>query len=426
MCADFEYASSPSPSPGSPSASRHALSPPLRKPPSPPVHFASPIKPASARSPHQLSSQRRSSEALELRKLLLPLVPRWGLDQLDRVVDESRFELVMQHRALPLGLLLVVGGFARTEQGSVVQPGHLFFHGAMDPCTASTPMDIVVLPPDPLDLVPIRVLGKGKFGQVHLLRCRANGLLLAKKAPLDPMDSTQANILKREGAVLAALRGSPFVTAYYGPMADNALLLEFLGGGQLLSLLEMRGALLSRAAQQFYLATIASALAHVHARHVIYRDLKPENCMVDQLGYLRLVDFGMAKHLGAQDFTTTICGTPDYFSPELARGDAYSYPTDCWALGCIFFEIVAGFSPFASSSIIGDALLSSSVSARDVVVVDAELMARICDDPVAFPEDWDDDVLANLCMDLLDKEPAQRPSAARVKQHPCVVSRVTH
>ena len=83
---------------------------------------------------------------------------------------------------------------------------------------------------------------------------------------------------------------------------------------------------------------------YLHARDIIYRDLKPENVMIDEQGYPRLIDFGTAKILEGR--TYTIVGTPHYMAPEIITGKGYDYNADYWSLGVVLFEFMCGGVPF--------------------------------------------------------------------------------
>jgi serum/glucocorticoid-regulated kinase 2 len=107
---------------------------------------------------------------------------------------------------------------------------------------------------------------------------------------------------------------------------------------------------------RFYSAEIALALAHLHKNDVIYRDLKPENVLLDRHGHIKLTDFGLSKRvtsfsLGTMEASTaTFCGTPEYLSPEMIvhrrSGTGYSKEVDWWALGIVCFELLTGWPPF--------------------------------------------------------------------------------
>ena len=86
------------------------------------------------------------------------------------------------------------------------------------------------------------------------------------------------------------------------------------------------------------------ALAHLHSRGVVYRDLKPENVMMDMDGHVKLVDFGLAKRILARSYT--FCGSPRYCAPEMVTGKGHNKAVDWWALGVVLFETLFAMSPF--------------------------------------------------------------------------------
>jgi len=104
----------------------------------------------------------------------------------------------------------------------------------------------------------------------------------------------------------------------------------------------------------FYLANILLGLAHMHARKISFRNLKPENCMIDKQGYVKLVGMGFAKRIPfkyigeIQSKSYTLCGTPEYLAPELVLNSGHDQQVDMWALGVVLYEMCTCSTPFKS------------------------------------------------------------------------------
>ncbi|KAJ3271761.1 hypothetical protein HDV01_006369 [Terramyces sp. JEL0728] len=121
------------------------------------------------------------------------------------------------------------------------------------------------------------------------------------------------------------------------------LLLEFVIGGEMFSHLRRAGRF-SNEMTKFYASEITLALVYLHNMDIIYRDLKPENLLLDHQGHIKIADFGFAKIV--PDRTWTLCGTPEYLAPEIIQSRGHGKAVDWWALGILIFEMLAGYPPF--------------------------------------------------------------------------------
>ena len=117
------------------------------------------------------------------------------------------------------------------------------------------------------------------------------------------------------------------------------MLCEFLQGGDLFSHIVNKGGILSHDATRFYVGGVTLVFQYLHERSVVYRDLKPENLVLDEDGFAKVVDFGFAKRC---ERTYTLCGTPEYLAPEIIKGKGHGKGADYWALGILIFELLCG------------------------------------------------------------------------------------
>merc|ERR1711972_254370 len=99
---------------------------------------------------------------------------------------------------------------------------------------------------------------------------------------------------------------------------------------------------------KFYTAGTLFAFEHLHGKKIIFRDLKPENLLLNDKGHVKLTDMGLAKVVVGKTFTT--CGTPDYFAPELIASSGHTHAVDWWCLGVLTFELMTGHPPFESAA----------------------------------------------------------------------------
>mmetsp|Transcript_26109 Transcript_26109/g.22969 ORF Transcript_26109/g.22969 Transcript_26109/m.22969 type:complete len:164 (+) Transcript_26109:225-716(+) len=127
-------------------------------------------------------------------------------------------------------------------------------------------------------------------------------------------------------------------------------LTEFIRGLDLFDVIRELG-LLSRYDSQFYVGSIILGIEYLHSRNIIYRDMKPENVMVDDKGFAKVIDMGTCKILKKSGHRTfTIIGTPTYMAPEVLSGKGYTFSADFWSIGVCLYEFVCGYLPFGENT----------------------------------------------------------------------------
>lgn len=199
----------------------------------------------------------------------------------------------------------------------------------------------------------IKVIGKGSFGKVFLVRDKASGVLYAMKVLKKDyiIRKNQVEHTKTERSVLGYIHHPNIVGLNMAFQTSDKLffILDYCSGGELFYHLGQVGRFMEERAK-FYAAQIVCALEYVHKLGVIYRDLKPENVLLDQYGNVKLTDFGLSKE-GVSDHSTganSFCGTPEYIAPEVLLRQGHGRAVDWWSLGALLYEMITGLPPFYS------------------------------------------------------------------------------
>jgi len=202
-----------------------------------------------------------------------------------------------------------------------------------------------------------RTLGVGAYGFVKLVQWKRAppsqsnvyyALKCVSKQNIE--EKKQQKKIKREEDIMRSLI-HPFIARCYNVLEDakgKYFLMEALCGGELCELLYYEGTF-SEEWSMFYSASVLSAFAYMHERKVAYRDLKPENLVLDDVGYVKIVDFGLAKVI-KNGHTYTFCGTPDYLAPEVILSEGHDWAVDYWGLGVLIYEMMEGSAPFCADN----------------------------------------------------------------------------
>lgn len=216
------------------------------------------------------------------------------------------------------------------------------------------------------DLEIVATLGVGGFGRVELVKyCSEFGREMRRKVENTEADAEEGN--KVETYALKCLKkqhildtkqeehvfnersimmscDSKFICRLYRTYRDTKyvyMLLEACLGGEIWTILRNRGNF-DEYSGKFIIGCVLEAFQYLHSRGIVYRDLKPENLLLNSNGYVKLVDFGFAKYIGFSSKTWTFCGTPEYVSPEIILNKGHDRAVDYWALGILVFELLTG------------------------------------------------------------------------------------
>ncbi|KAL4810410.1 kinase-like domain-containing protein [Aspergillus unguis] len=245
------------------------------------------------------------------------------------------------------------------------------------------------------DFDPLLCLGKGSFGTVLLVRHALTGKLYAQKQLKKASITVHKKLVeqtKTERTILESVNRHPFVVKLFYAFQDHErlyLVLEYAQGGELFTHLAMER-MFDEDAAAFYMAEMVLALEHLHQNvGVIYRDLKPENCLLDREGHLLLTDFGLSKiAVDDDDRCNSSLGTIEYMAPEVIQGKPYGKACDWWSLGALGYDLLTGSPPFKANN-------------------HAKLQEKILKQKLALPYYLGPDA-KDLLTRLLRKEPSKR------------------
>ena len=254
----------------------------------------------------------------------------------------------------------------------------------------------------------IAIIGRGYYGKVRLVKSKETGELFAIKSIRKSKLIAQKKVYSvlRERNIMTKA-SHPFIVSLKFAFQTNSKFyfgLEYVPGGELFHRIYKYGHL-SREEYRLVIAQVAIALHHLHTIGVIYRDIKPENILIGEDGYIKLTDFGLAKDVTVDDVTSTFCGTPEYLAPEVIKGLNYDKMVDWWSLGILTYELIYHKTPFRVHK------------SGDTEANRAKIYSKIVQTEPRFPADADP-VEKEFISGLLRKDPKKRSQYDDIYNHP--------
>lgn len=209
------------------------------------------------------------------------------------------------------------------------------------------------------DFELLKVLGKGSFGKVFMVRLIPTGEIFAMKVlrKSEVVRRRQVEHTMAERRIMSGI-DHPFIVALrYAFQTQDKLYMvtDYCRGGELFFHLK-KFKTFSEDMVRFFAAELVSALEHLHSMDIVYRDMKPENVLLDADGHIHITDFGLSKdEVASEKGATTFCGTPEYLAPEMLISrktrEGYGKAVDWWSLGTLIFEMLTGWPPFYDRNI---------------------------------------------------------------------------
>nr|XP_061798471.1 serine/threonine-protein kinase Nek9-like [Nerophis lumbriciformis] len=257
-----------------------------------------------------------------------------------------------------------------------------------------------------LHYIPIRILGRGAFGEATLYRrTEDNSLVVWKEVDLNSLSERERKDVMNEISILSILEHNNIIAYFNHFMDKNTLLieLEYCNGGNLYDkIVQQKGKLFNEEVVIWYLYQIASAVAHIHKAGILHRDIKTLNIFLTKTDLIKLGDYGLAKKLGSEfSMAETCVGTPYYMSPELCQGAKYNFKSDIWAMGCVLFEVLTLTRTFDATNALN--LCVKIVQGNWTMDVNRDVYGA---------------GLIKLVYECLDQDPAKRPTAEQILEQP--------
>ena len=252
----------------------------------------------------------------------------------------------------------------------------------------------------------VKLLGKGSYGRVDLAKKKQTGELVAiKKIKFGTMTVQERKKSLEEATLLSTLH-HPNIVGYHESFQErNSLyiVMEYIDWGDLEKKIEQRGmSHLPEKEVLFIFVQILLAIAYLHGKNILHRDIKPQNVFLTSSGIVKLGDFGVAKTLSSgMDLAMTVIGTPFYLAPEIWESRPYNTAADIWSLGALLYQLCCLKKPYDAKS-------------------PTELMVAVMrGNHAPLPESYSRD-LRELVDGMLNRDPQLRPTAEQIKNRPFI------
>jgi len=197
------------------------------------------------------------------------------------------------------------------------------------------------------ELKTIGLLGRGAFGKVTLVvdphTKKSYALKAIKKKQIEEIGQATHIVNEKRVMMMMNCRFLVNLRRTYKDAWRVYFLVDVCLGGELFTILRKKRSF-NEDQTRFYISCVVEAFDYMHRMNIIYRDLKPENLVMDKTGYIKVTDFGFAKVVPKK--TYTLCGTPDYLAPEIVTGQGHGKSVDWWCLGVLTYELLSSFPPF--------------------------------------------------------------------------------
>lgn len=239
----------------------------------------------------------------------------------------------------------------------------------------------------------LMVIGRGTFGKVFLAEHKASKKLYAcksiRKDILIQYDQVDNTILEKD---IMFECDHPFLVGMEYLFQNDLRLyfvMPFVRGGEMYKIFQSQKRFKEESVI-FYGAQMIIAVGYLHSKGIVHRDLKLENILCDADGYIKIIDYGLAKMLGDDQETTSFCGTPEYLAPEMISQTGHDKAVDWWAVGVLMYEMLIGVTPFFNKN---KNMLMQKIQKQKVVFPDRK----------KYKIDFSDEMM-DLIVRLLDKD----------------------